>query len=355
MKDLKGFKNEIHKCSKCALCQAECPIYKITGNDCSVSRGLFVMLEGVIKGELELTKDLNRYLDLCLKCGACSKFCPSGIDVVDVIIAAKNEHLKKYPIEKLKTFLQKYFIIGLIPKIASFFNKPIKSKTFEKKVVFFGGCSAKLKGKNAIIKILNKLQIEVLTPNFHCCGISYLVRGDLNEFNNSIKSYIKILKKTNIKEIVTTCASCEKSLKDYIKWADDEDKEFLNSIQIKNIYEYLKEQKFNLTLKKSYKITYHKPCNIDNYVDIKIFLNNIQNLEYIEMDDFNKCCGLNGITKFKEYKIMKQIFKSKRNNIRKTGANIVLTSCLGCETALKIYSFGKYKVQDLIEFISKNI
>ena len=30
---LAGYKEEIHSCSKCGLCQSVCPIYKITGND----------------------------------------------------------------------------------------------------------------------------------------------------------------------------------------------------------------------------------------------------------------------------------------------------------------------------------
>ena len=113
MKQLIDFKEDIHKCSKCGLCQAECPIYKITGNDCTVSRGQFRMLEGVIKGDLKMSKTINRYLDLCLKCGACSKFCPSGIDVVDVIISAKAEYFRLHPIERVKTFFQKYFVRGI--------------------------------------------------------------------------------------------------------------------------------------------------------------------------------------------------------------------------------------------------
>ena len=32
MKQLKDFKSQIRKCSKCGICQADCPIYKITGN-----------------------------------------------------------------------------------------------------------------------------------------------------------------------------------------------------------------------------------------------------------------------------------------------------------------------------------
>lgn len=352
MKRLADFKEEIHKCSKCGLCQGECPIYKITGNDCSVSRGQFVMLKGFLKGELKMTKTINRYLDLCLKCGACTKFCPSGIDVVDVIVSAKNEYFKIHPFEKIKTFFQKYFVFGLVPRVIRTFIRPTKSKKFEQKVLYFGGCGSKIKGDKSVIKLLNPLNIEVINPLFHCCGIPYFSRGDLKEFENSIKSYIKILKKYDIKEVVTTCASCEKSLKDYIKWIDnEEDREFLKQIKVKNIYEYLKGK--DLELNKSCKITYHKPCNINNFDDIEWILKNTKNLEYVEMKDYDKCCGLNGLSKIREYKIMSKIFKIKRDNIEASGVDIVTTSCLGCEMTLRMYSKGKYKVYDLIDFIAK--
>lgn len=357
MKQLKDFKSQIRKCSKCGICQGNCPIYGVTGNDCSVSRGQFSMLNGYLKGDLKLTKTINRYLDLCLKCGACTKACPSGIDVVDIIIAAKAEYFNKHPLEKVKTFFQKYFVFGLIPRIVRTFIRPTKSKAFDKKVLYFGGCGSKLKGDKAVIKILNSLEIEVINPQFHCCGIPYFTRGDLNEFNNSIKSYLKLIKKYNIKEVVTTCASCEKSLKDYIKWAggniSEDDINLLQEIQVKNIYEFLQENDCKLKLKKAVKVTYHKPCNIDNFEDIEWLLKNTENLEYVEMKDFDKCCGLNGLSKIKEYKIMTKIFKEKQENIINTKTNIVLTSCLGCEAGLKTYSYGKYKVFDLINFIAK--
>jgi len=355
MKQLVDFKNDIRKCSKCGLCQADCPIYKITGNDCTVSRGQFAMLQGIIKGELKMSRVINRYLDLCLKCGACSKFCPSGIDVVDIIVAAKSEYYKTHFFEKIITFFQKYFVFGLIPRIVRTFIRPTKSKVFQKKILYFGGCASKLKGDKSLVKILNAIGIEVINPEFHCCGVPYFSRGDLTEFNKSIKSYISFLKKQNIFEVVTTCASCEKSLKDYIKWADEPDKEFLKNIKVKNIYEYLRENDLRLKLKTKKIVTYHKPCNINNFNDIEWVLNNTENLEYVEMKDFDKCCGLNGLSKIKEYEIMQKVFISKRKNINETGTKNVLTSCLGCEVALKAYSFGRYKVYDLIDFLGKNL
>lgn len=354
MKQLSDFKEEIHKCSKCGLCQGECPIYKVTGSDCTVSRGMFIMLRGLLKGDIQMSKTLNRYLNLCLKCGACTRFCPSGIDIVDVIETAKSEYFKISRLEKIKAIIRKRIIFGFIPNFLNRFIPHTKSKTFTKKVLYFGGCGSKFKGDKSVVKLMNKMGIEVVNPTFPCCGIPSLVHGDLESFNHCIERYVKILKNYDIKEVVTTCASCEKTLKDYIKWTDSEEiKEFLETIEVKNIFEYLKDS--DLTLKKPVKVTFHKPCNINNYEDIKKILENTGNLEYIEMENFDKCCGLNGLSKFKDYNIMLKIFSSKRKNIKKSGAKYVLTSCLGCEAALKLYSFGTYKVCDLTDFIADRL
>ena len=344
MKHLAEYKEEIHSCSKCGLCQAVCPVYKITGNDCTVSRGLFVMLKGLIKGDLKMSKKINRYLDLCLKCGACSKFCPSGINVVDIIVQAKSEYFKKHPFEKLISFFQKHFFFGFGVNVLSLFSKNIKSEKFDKKVVYFGGCTGMMKGNRAVVKLLNSCNIEVVYPNFKCCGIPFYVRGDMDNFNKYKESYLEIIEKYGIKDVVTTCASCEKTIKS-----------FSEQINVKNIFEYIRENNLKLRLKKKMKVTFHKPCNIENYNDIEWILNNTENLEYVEMEDFDKCCGLNGVSKISEYNIMSKIFKSKHNNIVNSGAAIVLTSCLGCEVALNLFSFGKYRVMDFTEFLFKNI
>ena len=355
MKELKEYKEIIHKCSKCGLCQAECPVYHVTGNDCSVSRGMFVMLYGVISGKLKMSPTINKYLNLCLKCGACSKFCPSGIDVVDVISAAKYEYMKNSIFEKIFAYFKRTVIFGFFPKFFGLFVRKTKSMQFEKKVIYFGGCGSNIKGDKNIVALLNGLKVEVINPKFDCCGISSYTNGDLNGFQKYINSFVNIIKKYNTKDVVVACASCEKSLKNYIKYAKDEETaELLKSLNIKNIYSYIRESEIKFKLKKSVDVTFHKPCNIENFSDIYWLLSNTENLNYIEMKEFDKCCGLNGIQNFKEYKIMKEIFEKKRRNILDTNVKYVLTACLGCEFAIKLFSKGNYKVFDLIDFIIKN-
>ena len=106
MKTLKDFENDLSKCSKCGLCSQACPIYKLTLNDCTVSKGKFLMLLGVAKGDLKLSKNINKYLDMCLKCKKCNEFCPAGIDVCTILNYAKYEYMSKTIVSKFINFLQ---------------------------------------------------------------------------------------------------------------------------------------------------------------------------------------------------------------------------------------------------------
>ena len=114
MKKLNDYKEDIHKCSKCGLCQSVCPVYEQTGNDCSVSRGKFIMLNGIIKGDLELNKNVNKYLDMCLKCNACKNFCPSDIDARKIFLAAKSEYFQKCKSSIFIKAFQSKFVFNFI-------------------------------------------------------------------------------------------------------------------------------------------------------------------------------------------------------------------------------------------------
>lgn len=353
MKKLADYTDNIQKCSKCGLCQAECPIYKITGNDCTVSRGHFNMLKGVLDGDLCFSRTISKYLDLCLSCNSCQKFCPSGIEISNIIATAKSEYLKKNVMKKVYVRSKNFVLFNLIPNIVNIFKKNNKSKTYEKKVLYFGGCASKIKSDKALIKLFNKQNIQLINPSFNCCGVTSFIDGDFNVFEKCIDDFVKKIVKYDIDEIIVSCASCEKTLKSYYSLtSSQENKNILSGLRIRNIYEYLRTEKMNLTLSKPLKITYHKPCNIENFEDIEWILNNTKNLDYVEMENFDKCCGLNGITNLEQRSLISKICESKYDSIMKTKSKIVATSCFGCETALKIYSKNKYKVYDLIELLS---
>ena len=121
MRKLEDFKDDINKCSKCGLCQSVCPVYKETGNDCAVSRGKFVMLDGVLKGDLKLNKNINKYLDLCLKCDKCKSFCPSSIDVCRIFETAKYEYIKNTFTGKFISFLNRNMFSETLSNFLNFY------------------------------------------------------------------------------------------------------------------------------------------------------------------------------------------------------------------------------------------
>ena len=357
MKVLKDFEKDLEKCSRCGLCQNACPIYKLTKNECAVSKGKFVMLKGVVKGHLELSENINKYLDLCLKCGKCKEFCPSDIDVCQILATAKNEFMRKKSYAKLINFAFSKIIFNNIINIFHFISKPFRPK-FKKwenaeNVTYFKGCVNQIcpKTDKYLYKIFKNIPININTPDFECCGLPFLSEGNLERFEQAATDNIKKIS-NNYDYIVTDCSSCESTLLSYPQYIDckiDENK-FVNWGEI--ISKYNIKFKF----KKHLKVTFHKPCHMkeDSFV-YKIF-SNCENIDFINMDKYDECCGFAGSFGVKNHKISKEIAQQKAQNIINTDADIVITTCPSCTIGLRQGLFFKkksIKVMSLLEFLAK--
>ena len=192
MMNLEQYKETIHKCSKCGLCQECCPAYRTNGNECETARGFLIMLRGILTKELPLKKGINKYLDLCLRCGLCSACCPSEIPVEDIIFAVKRKYL-------YTTF---WGLITRIKQSATFekwFSKKHKlnSKSFSTKAVYLG-CNS-----SEALEILNKNNIEVLNKNELSWGLSYILSGNIIRFRKNFIDMIQHLISTKPDFVVT--------------------------------------------------------------------------------------------------------------------------------------------------------
>lgn len=376
MKSLKDFEEDIYKCSRCALCQSVCPIYKVTLNECCVSKGKFNMLNGIIKGELAMTRQAKKYLDLCTQCNACKNFCPSGIDARKIFIAAKNEYYKKnsqpillrfansYKVFKTILFLSRIFFglyrtfkldkivnilrplilkTGILGKRLILLNslasknikkskKNKKNKQTSKKAIYFKGCFNQYINNDtelAVKDLLNETGVEFIEKDFECCGISYLHDGDIENFKKLAQINIKKLD-TDADYIITDCASCFDVLKNYeeyieTKQAKDIAKKVITPVELLS--------KKNFKSKKHLKITIHKPCH-ENF-DIEKFIKSVENLEYIQAQDYDKCCGFSGKFALQNQEISREISRRKAQQFIKTGADIILTTCPACILGLE--------------------
>lgn len=350
MKKLADYADDINKCSKCGLCQAVCPIYKLTGNDCAVSRGKFVMLDGVIKGDLQLNKNINKYLEMCLKCDKCTNFCPSGIDVCTIFRTAKYEYLKKSLEGKIIKFLQSHLIFD---NFINLFNRKINNNTTSNtEILYFKGCAEKIFPSNtkAVTSILNYCGYKILEKDFQCCGVPFLASGNIERYEEAQKHNLDIINNYSGDYILTDCSSCESALNNYPK---------LHKTVI-NTNDFIVKQNLKFTFDKKYVVTFHKPCHLKNDNFLSTILKNCTNIEYRKMKNYDECCGFAGQFAVTNKKLSKQLTRQKAKAAIATGADIILTTCPACILGIKDGLlqekgiFGKRpKVMYLSDFLAK--
>lgn len=412
MKKLNDFKEEIHKCSKCGLCQSVCPVYEQTGNDCTVSRGKFIMLNGIVKGDLKLNKNINKYLDMCLKCNACKNFCPSGIDARKIFTATKSDYFNACPnsyfikvfhskvifktflnlvkfatntyrglrIDKLvKIFYPILYKLGWIGKKVILANEfvakashlpftihhPPKQQIVQKQieVLYFKGCVNEYinpKTKIATENILSKLGVEIMPVNFDCCGVPFLSSGNTEQFKKQAEFNISQIP-DDFAYFLTDCASCQNAFFEYEQYIKDEKLlEKFKKINEKslNVVDFILENITSIEFDKKTTFTFHKPCHMEDISLINTLISKSKNLEYIQMEEFDKCCGFAGEFAIKNPKLSEKISTKKIKNATKTKADYILTSCPACVLGLtqglvETKEINSKSLMNIVEFISQ--
>lgn len=388
MKKLEDFKVEINKCSKCGLCQSVCPIYKLTGNDCAVSRGKFVMLDGVLKGDLKLNRNINKYLDLCLKCDKCSNFCPSSIDVCKILETAKYNYEKNTLWGKFIFFFESKYVFGNLLKLFKIIinshplreekqliaseasNRDVGAEANKLKLLYFKGCVNNIfpQTDKFLHKLFDNSDVEIIEKKFDCCGLPFLSSGNLERFEEVKKHNLELMN-CDFDYILTDCASCESTLKWYFQpTRNDVGQESPTydlslranekSIAIPSFIslgELIANQNIKFKFEKPIKVTFHKPCHLENDDFWLKIIENCENVEYVKMKDYDECCGFSGEFAIKNHKISMQISKQKAQNAINTGADYVITTCPACVLGLKQGMLGikkSPKVLSLSDFLN---
>jgi len=354
MKSLKDYSNEINKCSKCSLCQAVCPLYKITGNECAVSKGKFVMLDGVIRGDLTLNKNINKYLEMCLKCGKCTEFCPSGIDVCEIFRAAKHEYIQDKFEGKLVRFFQSEKVfergISFIEKFNKIKPLPVKEKA-KQNILLFKGCANKINpsSEKAIKRIFEKIPYNLYENDFKCCGVPYLASGNIERYEQTEAYNSSIINNSECDVLLTDCASCADALSKYPSL----------SKKIMNFSDFIFEKNFKFEYKQHLRITFHKPCHLKNYEAIKNIFANCKNIDYVEMPEYDECCGFSGQFAITNSKLSKSITKRKIENALSVKPDIIITECPACLLGLMRGLFDtknpdkkNVRIMNLTEFLA---
>jgi fumarate reductase (CoM/CoB) subunit B len=218
---------------------------------------------------------------------------------------------------------------GFIKAISQ--KPPSESAELKPKIAFFTGCMIDYRLPEvgfALLDVLKNQGIDVIVPvDQVCCGSPMIRTGQTEIVEDIVKKNAEVFKDYDI--ILTVCAGCGATLKnDYPKYGVN-----LNVVEIS---EFLAD---NLNIDNmnpvDLKVTYHDPCHLSRGQGIRKeprkILEKIKGLEFVEMEEPDRCCGSGGGVRSGKPDLAAKIGKRKVDMIKDLDVNAVITICPFCE------------------------
>ena len=376
-------KETLNQCAKCSTCTANCPVVKVhpdfPGPKAVGPDWLRLSLNG------ETKKEFPEGIEYCSNCKNCEIACPSGVPVASLNQLTRAKKLKKERFrlrEKLfanPRFLGKIAVI--FAPLVNFFtrvklfrqmgkslfgfsaNLPFPayaSKSFsswfgnfkqkatepKNKVIYFPGCFTeynKPQVGEALVKILNHLNYEVIVPEFKCCGQPAIGNGRLDDAKQFAHFNLSQLKKyaKDGTPVLFSCPSCLLTFKEeYVNLLGIEEAlEFVPYLYEAGEFlaEHLEVTKLLADEKIAGKYAYHEPCHLKAAgvgTPGLSLLNEVAVNKVVPLDA--GCCGLSGSYGLKAEKepVTEAIGQNLQKAINRNNPEALITECGMCGVQL---------------------
>ena len=408
------FKRLGKACATCAKCNSVCPVYDVFQSEDMSSRGWFEIVTAPDYSYL----NSKRVVEACLNCKSCRTICPADVDVSELILQRRAEHPNKLAgkIFGLHAQTEKFEkLIKLAARTQGLWDRPVIRRVLdtltrplfrqladnarfpwdmklprlakkllreryqelcvsstplllqeEKKVAYFHGCAANYFDDgvgDAVIQVMKRYGVTPDLPPQRCSGTPIETYGHRDLAREGARENLKNF--DGYETVVTGCASCTLALKDYEKWFKGEPEEEMATRlakKVKHISEFALEhqlsqpnQRKNQTTKK---VTYHSSCHLRAAGVTKQprqLLANLSGVDYVEMQDADRCAGGAGTYIVKDYDTSQKIFQRKKSAIHNSQADVVATSCPACMIQLKNGLSPETSVKHIAQVLLENM
>lgn len=381
-------------CNKCGTCMSVCPVYQVTGMEVYAPRGKLSLIEANREGRLPFSDRFAELLSYCLLCGACSNACPAGVNADASIQEARARLVEEKGLPAGKRYFFHYlldsehllpfilkggsliqgllckripedsglhcrFPISLLagrswlPSLASTFfleNDLPQETSAPARVAYFTGCVTNYLFPNvgkAILNIFDFLGEPIWVPKKQrCCGFPAFSAGDEETARSLARANISAFMDGRVDYIITACASCSSHLRfNYPKLLADDpvfaEKAAEFSAKVIDISAFLfhnkgfSRQLSDLTPKtSSLKVTYHDPCHFrfreKIFEEPRLLIKSLPGVDFCEPAGGAACCGHGGLFSITHYDISQRILDRRMAALKEVGADILVTSCMGC-------------------------
>ncbi|MGY5858074.1 MAG: (Fe-S)-binding protein [Candidatus Thorarchaeota archaeon] len=353
---------QIRMCAACPkMCRHVCPTFFAWRSDSPTPHGRAMLLHQEIVGTRELDERGIEVLYQCLECSHCLTFCKPEIDIATIVEQRRRELVTegRRPSglnEMADSILELHNPFSESHESRNDWIKTTKDEG--KKLFYFTGCTAAYREKeiaSETVKLLEALGYQIsLSPDEWCCGSPLIRTGDVQAGQELAIHNVELLNAIDADEIVATCPGCYRVLTQ-----DYPDSGLELNKPVKHISQLLEEQVANLPVGNfEGSITYHDPCHLGRHCNIydepRKVIEKVTGAPITEMErtrDNAMCCG-NGAglrTLFTEH--AKKIGEERIRQAKRTGADILVTSCPFCKNMLAEQAGTEMIVLDLPEIV----
>lgn len=368
-------------CTLCKRCQDRCPAY---ATDKPLSPMKIVNQIGEVANdnpEANLVDTCDKdALWSCTTCLACQEICPASIEHVSKIVDMRRNMVLmegEFPGEEVMTAMEQTEVngnplgLGYASRGDWVEELGVKSLAEDSDVdiLYFVGCYASFDKRNieiakSFIKLCQAADIKVgvLGKEEKCCGEPMRKMGNEYLYQSLAVENVDLMKKYDVKKVVTTCPHCFNTLaKDYRELGFEIEVESY-TIFLANL---LKDGKLKLN-SDELNCTYHDSCYLgrhNNIYDAPRELIKTAGGHVTEMHksrDESFCCSAGGGRIMAEEKLGDRINIKRVKMAVETGAPTIVSNCPFCLTMFEDGIKGadvedKIKVRDVAEILVERL
>ncbi|MEQ8200431.1 MAG: (Fe-S)-binding protein [Syntrophomonadaceae bacterium] len=345
-------------CARCGYCRSECPIYKVIGWESATPRGKISMARELFSKQqgAEIPDEFVNRIAQCTLCGACANECSTDIDTrrlwLDLRrrIAELGREPKAYDAIRDNLMSNRNITTldneGRLEWAQDLDNPEDLEPRAGAEVAYFVGCVSSFFPQAsevalAVAEILTAAEVDFTTMGGDewCCGFPLIGSGFTETADEFIRHNVNRIKELGIHTLIASCPSC------YHVWKHDA-ADALQGYDLKVMHtteylaELIKDGKIELNDLDEV-VTYHDPCDLGRnsgvYDAPREIIKSIPGVEFIELQHNRQdalCCGGGGNLQSVAPEVALQIARLRLEEIKATGATIVVSACQQCETML---------------------